>query len=203
MRSRAAAACAVAGRGVVDVVSGVTYGGVSMARINRAVDSLGEPGSCYAYFLGAGIPTGGQTVQVTISAGVTAKFGVAMTVTAATDTELAGIGSVLVQADTANPSVTITGIYAESFGFAGLFSGQNNPASITAGTGMTLGPTNDYGNQSAAALRSTSQNASGNLTIAYSATSEDAAMVGFAIQERKLLNRVRMAPQSVNRSASY
>jgi hypothetical protein len=169
--------------GVTDVISGVTYGGTAMTRINRAADTAGEPGSCYAYFLGASIPTGNQTVQVTVSSGTTAKFGVAFTVTAGSNTQTSGTASCTVSADVLNPSCSVTGISGASYGAAGLYSGQNAPSSIAAGSGFTIGPTNDYGSQSAGSERRTTQQASGNETIAFTVASDDVAMVGVAIEQ--------------------
>jgi hypothetical protein len=48
-----------------DVISTVTYGGVSMSRVAHVLDTATEPGGAYIYFLGSGIPTGAQTVAVT------------------------------------------------------------------------------------------------------------------------------------------
>jgi hypothetical protein len=48
-------------------VSGVTYGGEALAAVpgGSAADTLGELGRVQAWFLGSGVPTGAQTVQVT------------------------------------------------------------------------------------------------------------------------------------------
>jgi hypothetical protein len=48
---------------------------------------------------------------------------------------------------------------------------------------MTVRQDHDFGSQTASGESSTSENASGNLTIAFTAAEEDAALVGVAIQE--------------------
>lgn len=177
--------------GINDTINGVTYGGVAMTQVNSAQDSAGEPGRCFAYFLGSSIPTGAKTVAVDQTGSTDSKYGAAVTVTAATNTQLAGTGSAKVEGDTANPSVTITGISGASYGFGGLWSGQDAEASVTAGSGMTKRNSLDFGARTATIESSTNPNASGDLTIAFTVASEDVAMVGIAIEEiaatRKLL----------------
>src|SRR4026208_2554961 len=59
----------------LDHITGVTYGGVAMARVTNgfAQDTVTEPGSSYLYFLGSGIPTGTQTVSIDHTAASGAK----------------------------------------------------------------------------------------------------------------------------------
>lgn len=163
-------------------LTSVTYGGVTMTKINYAVDNAGEPGCCWGYFLGASIPTGAQTVLATYTV-EQQRVMLVIGVTAGADTELAGTGSGIVQGDTANPSVTITGISGASYGAAGIFSGVATLGSITAGTGMTKRQGLDFGAMVADSESSTSQNASGDLTIGFTIASDDVAMVAIAIQE--------------------
>jgi hypothetical protein len=82
----------VANNGVEEDPTTITYGGVAMSLINEAHRATGEFCNSYIYFLGIGIPTGAQTVVVNTSGGTEAKWVCCVTVTAAKDTELAGIG---------------------------------------------------------------------------------------------------------------
>jgi hypothetical protein len=164
-------------------VSGVTYGGVAMTQQQVAVDSVGETGTCFGFFLGSSIPTGAQTVAVTVADGSKSEFADAITVTAAADTRLAGTGSGKVEGDIADPSVTITGISGASYGAAGLFSGQNTVPAITAGTGQTMRNQQDFGTTTTSVESSTSEQASGDLTMAFTVAIEDVAMVAIAIEE--------------------
>jgi len=166
-----------------DVFSGATYGGVAMTQKASAADTSGEPGFTEGYFLGASIPTGAQTVACTVSTGSTAKWGVAITVTAASDTQPAGTGACSVSNNVANPSCSITGISGASYGAAGHFSGQANESSITAGSGMTKGPGNDFGSMVTASEYSTAQQGSGNMTIGFTVATDDVAMVAIAVEQ--------------------
>jgi hypothetical protein len=167
-----------------DDPNGATYGGVAMTKIARAVDAAGETGDCTGFFLGSGIPTGAQTVTVDFPNTPNAHA-VAITVTAGAgkNTQLAGTGSGTVGGDTTNPSVTITGIAGASYGAAGLFSGLNAEANVTAGSGMTIRNSHDFGSDISVVASRTSENASGNLTMAFASASDDVAMVAIAIEE--------------------
>lgn len=50
-----------------DTVTAVTYGGVAMTELpgSPVISTSGEGGVCYAYGLGASVPTGAQTVAIT------------------------------------------------------------------------------------------------------------------------------------------
>lgn len=50
--------------GATDRVSGITYGGVSMSRIQMQRRTSGAQKAAFLYFLGSSIPTGAQTVVV-------------------------------------------------------------------------------------------------------------------------------------------
>ena len=76
--------------GETDQVTGVTYGGVSMTEtadspllINRTEDY-----GVYSYFLGSSVPTGAQTVVVSVNGTGSTKVGGCITVTAAANTEI-------------------------------------------------------------------------------------------------------------------
>lgn len=174
----------MANTAATDVFSGATYGGTAMTQINNAGDALGEPGFTEAYFLGASIPTGTQTVVCTISSGTTAKHGVAITVTAASNTQTAGTASCTVAVDTDDPSCSITGITGASYAAAAMHNGQNAEASTTAGSGFTISHSYDYGTQTTASERRTAQLGSGNQTVGFiTAAADDVAMVAVAIEQ--------------------
>jgi hypothetical protein len=98
--------------GLTDEVTGVTYGGTAMTRVTtgsptnpvfRDGSGAGEDGGEYCYFLGASIPTGAQTVAVTVNGTGSLKRGYAGSVTAAADTEVVDCNS-----NTAGGSTTPT-----------------------------------------------------------------------------------------------
>ena len=84
-----------------DHVTGVTYGGVSLTRIDSASDTSGEPMREDLYFLGSGIPTGTQTCTVTNASadGNMAQSAILMVVTAGADTEVYTAGIVKFTSD--------------------------------------------------------------------------------------------------------
>jgi hypothetical protein len=75
----------------VDEITGVTYGGVTVNEVTGSPVSSSAGGaagmSIHAFFLGAGLGTGGKTVEVTCSGSVQ-KHAWAVTVTGAADTEV-------------------------------------------------------------------------------------------------------------------
>lgn len=163
----------------------VTYGGVSVPRVTKAADTTDENMGCVGFYLGESIPTGAQTVQVTNNSGNSDYLGISIAITAATTTtELAGDGSGIVQVHTQSPSVTISNIYGASYGFAGIASGYSPASNVTAGTGQTIRQSAALSTSSALAESSTSPNASGDITIAFTTSgTEDVAMVALAVQE--------------------
>ena len=173
-----------------DLITGVTYGGVAMTRIATdgfAQDTVGEPGAAYVYFLGSNVPTGAQSVAVTVSSGTDAKTGWAVTLSGDADQAIAASGKI--QVDTLNPSVTLaTDGYFDGVCLSVFFSGLNAPTdgTITAGTGYTkltasAAGGRDFGTESASA-----QYASGlkgaNIACGWTAASDDVAMIALAVK---------------------
>lgn len=173
-----------------DLISGVTYGGVSMTRVptdGLAQDAAGEPGAAYAYTLLTSVPQGTQTVAATVSSGTDAKTGWAMTFTGGASCRIAASGRV--QGDVANPSVTL-GTAANFVGFAMsvLYSGLAAPAdaTIAGGSGYTkltgsASGGRDFGNQAATAEYGAKSGA--NVACGWTASSDDVAMCALAIEE--------------------
>ena len=89
-----------------DQVTSVTYGGVAMTRVTMVLGAFAETMTTYAYFLGASIPTGAQTVTVLVG-GAANKRAVSSTFTAAQDTEVHTFGTVSNTSAT-NPSIALT-----------------------------------------------------------------------------------------------
>jgi hypothetical protein len=69
-----------------DFITGVTYGGVALARVNGFAVSFGSQSTSYIYFLGSGIPTGARSVV--ISGTSHGGHAVAITFTGSDDTEV-------------------------------------------------------------------------------------------------------------------
>lgn len=170
--------------GGYDLVSGVTYGGVAMTRVQAAWDTAVEEGCAYIYFLGSGISSGAQTVAIQeVDNGIVypKKVAVAVTVTASGDTVVAD--SDIVQNDTANPSATLTANGQSGMAFAAMFSGLGTAA--TAGASCTLIDSHNFDSGSARYadwVRITTATAS-DQTVAFTSASDDVAFVAALVSE--------------------
>ena len=120
-----------------DHITGITYGGQAMTRVQTNVDTSGEPARTYIYFLGTGIPTGAQTVSVDNDAtGDDIRFYCGGFL-AGTDTEIVDNDGVSEQGT--SPSITLTtvsGRRAASIGV--IYSGLGNFGSAVLDPGMTV-----------------------------------------------------------------
>lgn len=170
--------------GGYDLVSGVTYGGVTMTRVQAAWDTATEEGCAYLYFLGSGIPTGTQAVAIQeVDNGIVypKKVAVVATVTASGDTVVAD--SAKVENNIANPSATLTANGQSGMAFAAMFSGLN--AAATAAASCTLIDTHNYdggGARYADWVRITTATSS-NQTVGFTSASDDVAFVAALVSE--------------------
>lgn len=164
----------------------VTYGGVALTRVPTngwAVDSAAETASIYAYFLGSGIPTGAQTVSIDHDNAIFGtKWACCITLTGAADLEVVASGKI--EADTANPSITLDSGSRTAIKLFNLFSGQDAIANITNPAGITRVYAAKYASEircRVVGYRTTP--ASGSEVVNQTATSDDCAMIGLAIAE--------------------
>ncbi len=164
--------------GSTDQVSGVTYGGSVLSRVRSDVRTAAEPGRVYIYFLGASIPTGAQTVQVTLT-GTADTNAVSLTVTSSADTAV-DVSDGLDAGIILNPSLSISPTVAAVI-FYGIFSGLAAPVT-TVQTGSTHVIGKDYGVDSAMWARK-SVAGGGATTIGYTAASDDVCHSALAIKE--------------------
>lgn len=169
---------------IADSITGVTYGGVTMARIDSAVkDAPGEAGRVYTYFLGASIPTGTQTVSIAHDGSATQKWALVRSFTAGADTEVVTFNQLVgIQA---NPSIALDTGATESLRTAILYSGVGALSGFVELSGMeavAAGEGNDFGNETTVGGVQTTA-ATGSFTIGWTAASDDVAMVAVAIQE--------------------
>lgn len=170
--------------GTTDPVTAITYGGVSMAKVgSRALDNVTEIQSIQAWFLGSGIPTGAQTVQVTRTNNAVGVYCAGITVTAAADTEVYVPGIVILQDNQTLSEQNVddgsTGV--NSMRYAGLSSGLSVVPS--AGANSTNLIDIDFSTTVAVVCRENSAG-QGSRPVGWSdATSDDVAFVGLAVRE--------------------
>lgn len=168
-----------------DRITNVTYGGINMQRVSFAIDATTEPGCVYTYFLGKGIPTGAQTLSITVSAGTEAKIAWCMSVTAASDTQIAA--SAIDQDNKANPFVILRTLAAFSGIVAGaMYSGLTAATGSAVGSGYTkfTGPDSGgraFGSNSAVAAYGAKSGAS--ILMEWTSATDDVAFAANAIQE--------------------
>ena len=167
-----------------DDVTSVKYGGVAMTRVATAADTAGETMRSYVYFLGTGISTGAQTVDVVYSGGTNTRILYCTTITAAADTEVED--SEILQENQADPSMTlVTGSGVNCFCAGILASGRSTHTNVTPGTDYTELDLTDVSSRASHVERRTNNSTGGNVTLNWgtAGVSDDVAAVGVAIKE--------------------
>lgn len=163
-----------------DQVSGVTYGGVAMSETTDSplvhTGTL-DFGVVHTFFLGASIPTGAQTVSVTVS-GADSKRAIVATMTAAADTEVAD--TTPIGATGANPTLTLT-TTAETMCYAAMLTGAANLANVTPDQTEIL--EHDFGQSGGSWVRLAAADAGSDAVLSWTANAVEYAAVGIAVQE--------------------
>lgn len=166
-----------------DTVSSVTYGGTALTAVTggRAVDTAGEAGSCKAYLLGASVPTGAQSVVVNRTNNADVMYAVAITVTAAADTETKGTPVLIQENSTLAEQSVDAGVGVDATRYAGTFWGGN--AEPTAGASSTALHGLALASQAAGTVRETTAGTGARLVGFNMGFADDAAAVHLAIGE--------------------
>ena len=107
-----------------DSFNAVTYGSATLTEVTGSPNVLagGEGGNVSAFFVGTGIPTGAQTVTVTVL-DATSKACAVYTLTAAADTEVVDTDVTINSASLTNPFATLSIGGRTSWATMGLYSG--------------------------------------------------------------------------------
>ena len=134
---RAVVVAVIHGTSATDHVTSVTYGGQALTEIVRASDSANEPGDVQLWFLGAGIPSGAQTVSVDLASGTTDDIHfVSMGMTASHNCEVVDFDEI--NDNVANPSVTLQYSGRTALAVAALYGGGASPAAFTKNANCTV-----------------------------------------------------------------
>ncbi len=172
----------------VDAVTGVTYGGVAMTEVagSPLIKATSEDSVVIVYHLGSGIPTGAQTVSVTISGSTVEKAAVAYTVTAGTDTVVQDTGTIS-NDSIADPSVTLDHGGNDCFDAIFLKSGVSAPTFITPFVGWTSSYEFDFGLGAAGVGGAYKFDPIGseNVSAGWTQGADDATAIAVAIREVK------------------
>ncbi len=168
-----------------DFVTGVTYGGTSMTETSGSpnLKATTETMSVYAYFLGASVPTGAQTVQISVNGdGVANYFATAFTITAAADTVIQDVDGTINSSSSTNPSVTLSLGGLTSWCAIGFASGIAAPANITPLTNWTSTAEADFGAMTGGAYRYNTVSTA-DVTAGWTQAADDAVAITIAITE--------------------
>jgi hypothetical protein len=168
-------------------VTSVTYGGVSMTAVTggAATDTITEPGNMKAWFLGASVPTGNQTVIVNRNNNANILYAVSISVTASSDTATHDAGIVLQNESgvLAEQSVTDGSPGTDSMRVAGAFMGHDTVGAIANGASTTGLRDIDVGSVGCKVVRETTLG-QGARSLGWSeGASDDRAAVYLAIKE--------------------
>lgn len=153
------------------------------------------PGRVYTYFLGSSVPSGAQTVEVTVS-GSSLKVAGCVTVTGAYDILISDTSTT--QGTLANPNVTVTvGAAVTGYVIAALHSAESISGDLSVGSGATQVLEQDFGAQHAGMLRRNSTDTAGDVTVGWTdAVAEDSAIVGVVLREALIVVALDIATET-------
>lgn len=160
-----------------------TYGGVTMKEVTGSPNILvgGEVDVIYMYFLGSGIPTGAQTVTMTVT-GASNKLLDCTSLTANTDTEVVTSNAAINSTSQTNPSVTLSINNRPSFSLITFGSGQNGTAGITPFANWTSRSEFTSGTQSGGTYTYDIIGTT-NITSGWTQSADDALAITLAVSE--------------------
>lgn len=160
----------------------VTYGAIALTAVPgaRAVDTLGEPGDCKAWFLGASVPAGARPVVVSRTSNANVMYAVAITMTAAANTEVKGTPILLQENGTLAAQNVNSGAAVVAWRYAGVNSGLS---AVPAGANSTLLHSIDFGLRVVATAREFTAGAGSRPVGFSSGLADDRAAVHLAIGE--------------------
>lgn len=119
----------------LDIVTGVTYGGVAMTRIATA-QTPNDDGQSYLYFLGSGIPTGAQTVSVARSEATTLIHVVCSTISGDGDTEVIDFDTEVGNAAAPDPQDNLAYAGRSALTYGATYHGSTTAQPLTEFAGM-------------------------------------------------------------------
>ena len=183
-----------------DEVTSVTYGGVPLAEVplSPVINTAGEGGVVYGYYLGSSVPAGAQTVTVNVDAGGSPKKAACLTLTAAVDTEVVDTSEINSGAGTiANPSETVSLGGRTCFVCQVWYSGQADPSSVTPLANWTDRNEYDYGG-TCARFYTYDTIAAIDITAGYTASADDVVLLAIAASEVQAAARVLAGPMFLN-----
>jgi hypothetical protein len=168
-----------------DEISGVTYGGSAMTEVAGSPvlhTTAGDIGNIHTFTLLASIPTGAQTVAVSVSASTALNAAECTSLTAATDTEIVDVDVSINTATATNPSVTLSLGGRTCFCLIGFFSGMAAVTGIAPVANWTARQEADLG-PNTGGFYTYDVVSTVDVTAGWTQTVEDGAMIALAISE--------------------
>ena len=169
-------------------INGVTYGGVAMVEVDKSpIIHTSEDGSAAAYFLGAGIPSGAQTVIVDFEGtlGIN-RFAVCYTVTSDALVAVKVTDSSINSNSLLNPSAVLALEGMTCWVAQNFISGHDNVSSITPFANWTSTYEPDFGSVTGGWYRYNIV-AADDVTFGWTQTAEDARCLTVALFETKYI----------------
>lgn len=175
---------------LTDRIQSVTYGGVTMTRQQRGTSAATtEPGSAYAYVLTSGIPSGAQTVVVTLDTGTNADVidCVSFGFTADNPLYVVASGNASGLGTGVNTSISLTGIGGSQAAYAlGALYFGGTAANVSPGSGYTDESgalENEHATTRTNAFEYRTGETTGNVTVDWAHSSDDRTAVALALAE--------------------
>lgn len=168
-------------------VTSVTYGGSALSLITSAIHPGGggaEPTYQTVWFLGSNVPSGPQPVTCVLASSNTDDYYVVATTVynlQGYDVKVEHSGS-LAGASVTNPAVTLNYNGYKCISFAGIGSGLPNTTDLTILSNMTAIHSEDFGANVGRVDRQTSSSLNTSFVIGYTASADDATIVGVALR---------------------
>jgi len=179
---KAVVVATVHGNTAIDHVLSCTYGGVSMTKSVTAADTQTEDGRADIWFLGAGIPTGAQTVSCDLDSATTDDIHfVSITFTGSTDTEI--IATDVDQENQANPTATLSFGGRNAISVMAFYSGTASvpiPSACSGSSGCSLAHNFDMVNSVSTVEYQTTAGTT-NEVMGYTVADDDVALAYAAI----------------------
>ena len=169
--------------GSTDEISSVTYGSETMTEVAGSPNThtSAETNTIYTFFLGTSIPTGAQTVTVTVS-GASNKRAGAITLTASSDCEVIDSDGTIDSDSQENPLVTLSLASRTSFATIVFFSGHVDPSLITPLTNWTDRLEHDWGS-AVSGWYTYDTIGSADVTAGWNQSADDAVAIALAVSE--------------------
>jgi len=164
-----------------DIVTGVTIGGVAMARVASYVNTSANGGRIYGYFLGTAVPTGVQTLSIARSEATTMLWWTMNEVAAGADTEVVDFDGVGGSTQIANATVGLQYGGRTAMGYVAMYTALDNVIGTgNEAAGQQRVHDHDFGTETSLASRRTAQGAT-DVVMGWTHASSQVAIMGVAV----------------------